>query len=59
MDSVPVFCHFMFQRVAREEIDGGVRGVGFVEDAYFEVGLSSGYKEVKEVDVVCGFYCRT
>jgi len=32
----------MFQRVVRKEIDGGVRGGGFAENAYDEVGWFSG-----------------
>jgi len=33
--------------------------VGFVEDAYVEVGWFSGYEEVEEVNGVCGFHRRT
>jgi len=48
----------MFQRVVRKEINGGVNGCGFVENAYVEVGWFSGYGEVKEVNGVCGFQSR-
>jgi len=37
----------MFQRVVRKEIDGGVSGGGFAEDACVEVGWSSVYGEVE------------
>ena len=58
MDQVPVCCQFMFQRVVRKEINGGVSGGGFVENAYVEVGWFSGYGEVEEVYGVCGFHSR-
>ena len=48
----------MFQRVIRKEINGGVRGGGFVENACVEVGWFSGYGEVEEVNGVCGFHSR-
>jgi len=36
----------MLKRVIGEEIDGGVSGGRFVEDAYVKTGLSSSYSEV-------------
>jgi len=48
----------MFQRVVRKEINGGIRGGGFVGNAYVEVGWFSGYVEVEEVNGVCGFHSR-
>ena len=59
MDQVPVCCHFMFQQVVGKEIDGGISGVRFAEDAYAEVGWFSSYGEVEEVNGVCGFHRRT
>jgi len=37
---VTVCCHFMLKRVIGEEIDGGVSGGRFVEDAYVKAGWS-------------------
>jgi len=49
----------MFQQVVGKEIDGGISGVRFAEDAYAEVGWFSSYGEVEEVNGVCGFHRRT
>ena len=38
---VAVCCHFVLKRVIGEEIDGGVSGGRFVEDAYAKAGQSS------------------
>jgi len=40
----------MLQRVVRKEINGGVSGGGFVENASVEVGWFPGYGEVEEVN---------
>jgi len=45
VDEVMVFCHFMLKRVIGEEIDGGVSGGRFVEDACVKVGWSYSYRE--------------
>ena len=39
-------CHFVLKRVIGEEMDGGVSGGRFVEDAYIKTGWSSSYREV-------------
>ena len=43
---VAVSCHFVLKRVIGEEIDGGVSGGRFVEDAYVKAGWSSSHREV-------------
>jgi len=43
---VTVCCHFMLKRVIGEEIDDGVSGGRFVEDAYVKAGWSFSYREV-------------
>jgi hypothetical protein len=48
----------MFERMIRQEIDGGVCCGRFPVNANFEVGWVPGYRKVQEFDTVIGFEGR-